>query len=154
MSETIGSRIEKARKNKELTQTEFGREIGLSQQAVASLEKRDTIPKHIVKICQILGVSYEFLVTGDKSNTVSTQVDDGNLYSETAIVEMLPIAFNRTIVAMSKHMQANGEKLDIFEHKEEIADFLTKSLIGELSGDYSKFVESYNSLSSKVKGKG
>lgn len=151
MAENIGSRIEKARKSKGITQTALGEMLGVSQQSVAAIEKRATIPKQIVEIARVLGVSYDFLVSGESKPQAQTQLDDNEQFTAEQISRTLPVAFERTIVAMSKYYQSNnGQKLDIFEHKEEISDFLSKSLIGELTGDYTKFAESFDSLKTKI----
>jgi transcriptional regulator with XRE-family HTH domain len=63
----VNERIRLIRKNLRLTQTEFGKEIGCSQTAVAKYESGLVVPDQTVRIliCQKFNVSETWLETGE-----------------------------------------------------------------------------------------
>lgn len=63
----MNERIRLIRKNLRLTQTEFGKEIGCSQTAVAKYESGLVVPDQTVRIliCQKFNVSETWLETGE-----------------------------------------------------------------------------------------
>lgn len=71
MSETIGNRIAKHRKEKSMTQEELANKMGVSSQAVSKWENDLSCPdiQLIPQLCRILGISTDELLTG-KTNEV------------------------------------------------------------------------------------
>lgn len=63
----MNERIRLVRKNLRLTQTEFGRQIGCSQTAVAKYESGLVVPDQPIRmlICQRFNVNPEWLETGE-----------------------------------------------------------------------------------------
>ncbi len=66
MNETIGSRIQKFRKEKALTQEELASRLGVSAQAVSKWENDISCPDIALlpQLCRVLGVTADELLTG------------------------------------------------------------------------------------------
>lgn len=66
---TVGERILVAARVKGVTQAELAEKLGLTQTAVSSWKKEGRNPpsKHIPEIARVLGVSVEYLMTGDEN---------------------------------------------------------------------------------------
>ena len=69
MSETIGNRINKHRKEKNLTQEELAAKLGISSQAVSKWENDLSCPDIALlpQLCRILGNSVDELLTGERN---------------------------------------------------------------------------------------
>ena len=67
-SDNVGGRVKQIRKTAELTQTEFGKRIGLSQAGVLSIEKNTTklTPFTLAKIEEEFDVGADWLMYGDE----------------------------------------------------------------------------------------
>lgn len=63
----IGERIKVLRNSLSLNQTEFAKELGITQGSVSKIEKIKKIPSEqlILSICRTFGVSYEWLKEGN-----------------------------------------------------------------------------------------
>lgn len=66
MNETIGSRIAKYRKEKNLTQEALAEQVGVSSQAVSKWENDISCPdiSLLPKLCAVLGITSDELLTG------------------------------------------------------------------------------------------
>ena len=66
MNETIGNRISKFRKAKNLTQEELANQVGVSSQAVSKWENDASCPdiSLLPQLCKVLGVTTDELLTG------------------------------------------------------------------------------------------
>ena len=66
MNETIGSRIAKFRKGKNLTQEELANQVGVSSQAVSKWENDASCPdiSLLPQLCKVLGITTDELLTG------------------------------------------------------------------------------------------
>ncbi|ODB41087.1 hypothetical protein BB427_11385 [Pseudoalteromonas sp. BMB] len=151
MTESIGQRIARLRKSKGLTQLQLAELVGMSQQAFASLEKKDTPPKRIYEISAALGVDVGYIYNGEQGNSSLSVVKESTSDSFTCdeIEEVIPVALERTIVALQKQFQAqNIGKLDIVKHQDIIASFLGASIAVELSGDYERIAKKFIELES------
>lgn len=76
----IGDTIRQARKNKKITQTQLGAEIGVGVQVVSDYEKGKvkTIPlERRVKLSSVLGIAFSKLLYGGENIPLSTNVLDG-----------------------------------------------------------------------------
>lgn len=71
MNETIGERIAKYRKAKEMTQEDLANQLGVSSQAVSKWENDISCPdiSLLPQLCRLLGVTTDELLTG-KTNEV------------------------------------------------------------------------------------
>lgn len=66
MNETIGSRIQKYRKDKGMTQEDLAAKLGVSSQAVSKWENDASCPdiSLLPQLCKILGITADELLTG------------------------------------------------------------------------------------------
>jgi len=66
MNETIGNRIAKFRKAKNLTQEELANQVGVSSQAVSKWENDASCPdiSLLPQLCKVLGITTDELLTG------------------------------------------------------------------------------------------
>ena len=64
--EQIGERVYNKRKKQKLSQAELAEKIGVSVQMISNLEcgKKAIRPENIVKICEALNISADYLLTG------------------------------------------------------------------------------------------
>ena len=64
--ENIGKRVGELRHERDLSQTEFGKMLGISGQYVGKIERGTTniSVKLIVKVCNVTGVSSDYLLFG------------------------------------------------------------------------------------------
>ena len=71
MNETIGNRIAKFRKEKNMTQEELANLLGVSSQAVSKWENDASCPdiSLLPQLCEVLGITADELLTG-KNNEV------------------------------------------------------------------------------------
>ena len=71
MNETIGNRIAKFRKEKNMTQEDLANRLGVSSQAVSKWENDASCPdiSLLPQLCEILGITADELLTG-KNNEV------------------------------------------------------------------------------------
>lgn len=71
MNETIGNRIAKFRKAKNMTQEELANQLGVSSQAVSKWENDASCPdiSLLPQLCEVLGITADELLTG-KNNEV------------------------------------------------------------------------------------
>lgn len=93
INETIGDRIKKLRKEKDLTMLEFGESIGMSKSSVCGIESGRNGPSEqtVRLICSVYRVHYVWLKTGDgemhinKTETlIEKLVNDQNMDANTA----------------------------------------------------------------------
>ncbi|ATC93480.1 helix-turn-helix domain-containing protein [Pseudoalteromonas tunicata] len=157
MPNTIGERVAAERKKLGLTQTALAEKVGVTQQAIGNIENNRSDSKRLADIAEALGVTYTYLKTGNNTTIANhlSVVNDTNVnyninstatYDE--IKDIVPSALDRTIVAITKRLNATGGgKLDIIEHRDLIGRFLAISIVGELSNDYSAMAEGLELLS-------
>ena len=63
--ENVGKRIKELRRDRKLTQAQFGKLIGLSRQHVGKIEKGQTLSvDQIAIICEETGVSADYIIFG------------------------------------------------------------------------------------------
>lgn len=67
MSSTINERIVEIRKTLNVTQAEFGREIGVGRGVIANIENNLTEAKPLLidQICKVYNVNKDWILTGD-----------------------------------------------------------------------------------------
>ena len=77
MNETIGSRIAKFRKGKNLTQEELANQVGVSSQAVSKWENDASCPdiSLLPQLCKVLGITTDELLTGKNDEVKLVPVD-------------------------------------------------------------------------------
>lgn len=66
----MGERIYSRRKSMRLTQEELAEKMGVSTQMISNLElgKKAIRPENLVKICAVLDISADYILTGKISN--------------------------------------------------------------------------------------
>lgn len=66
----IGNRIYERRKYLKLTQEQVAEKMGVSVQMISNLElgKKAIRPENLVKICSVLNISNDYILTGKKSS--------------------------------------------------------------------------------------
>lgn len=65
----ISERIFSIMKTKRITQAELAEALGITQPSVGNWKTRGTTPpmEYLPKICEVLGVSWEYLITGEEN---------------------------------------------------------------------------------------
>lgn len=91
---SIGERIQLSRKIKNLSQTEFGELIDSSQKQVSKYERNILLPptEKIIKICEVLNISADWLLLGDRENEPKRpeiEFYEKLTYPQIKIIEML-----------------------------------------------------------------
>ena len=74
----INERLFATMKSKKITQEQLANALKTTQSVVAGWKNRGTIPtmEHLPTICEILGVSWEYLITGEESTMYTTPDED------------------------------------------------------------------------------
>lgn len=78
MKETIGMRIQQARKQKAFTQSELADKLYVSAQAVSKWENDQASPDitMLSSLSEILGVTIDYLINGKKESEPVLKVDE------------------------------------------------------------------------------
>ena len=68
---TMGQRIMVRRKSLRMTQEEFAEKLGVSAQMISNLElgKKAIRPENLARVCDALGLSADFVLTGTNTKT-------------------------------------------------------------------------------------
>lgn len=68
---TMGQRIMVRRKARRMTQEELAEKLGVSTQMISNLElgKKAIRPENLAKVCDVLGLSADFILTGINTKT-------------------------------------------------------------------------------------
>lgn len=68
---TMGQRIMVRRKARRMTQEELTEKLGVSTQMISNLElgKKAIRPENLAKVCDVLGLSADFILTGINTKT-------------------------------------------------------------------------------------
>ena len=80
---TITERMFKAMEEKKISQGKLAKEIGIAQPTIGHWKSRGTTPpmEYLPQICEVLGISWEYLVTGENRQPQYT-ADEQRLISE------------------------------------------------------------------------
>jgi len=78
MNETIGNRIAKCRKSKNMTQEDLANKLGVSSQAVSKWENDASCPdiSLLPQLCRVLGITIDELLTGNAGNVKMLPVEE------------------------------------------------------------------------------
>lgn len=79
--EEVGNRIKKLRKEKNLSQEELGKKIGVKKATVSQWERGGVASigaLHLLEMSKVLGKSQEFILKGYDSKDLSEIIDDGS----------------------------------------------------------------------------
>lgn len=65
-------------KEKKITQDKLAKALNITQSTIATWKQRGTMPptEFIPKICEILGVSYEYILTGQENKAAYTREEN------------------------------------------------------------------------------
>ena len=97
----VGERIRTVRRALDLTQTEFGRRIGMKQNTIALIEGgRNTSDQTLKAICREFNVSEEWLRTGEGEMFVPKSRDEELAEFFGNVQGIGPESFKRRFVAM------------------------------------------------------
>ena len=97
--ETIGNRIERARKERKISQTSLADAMGISQQQVSYMEGRadsDMTMGFVLSACSALKVSPQFVIFGEVASQAGID----------PVIEPAVQKLSRTTAALPKTMQA------------------------------------------------
>ena len=74
----MGHRIMVRRKSLRMTQEELSEKLGVSTQMISNLElgKKAIRPENLAKVCDVLGLSADFILTGTDSQTAVDAVSE------------------------------------------------------------------------------
>jgi transcriptional regulator with XRE-family HTH domain len=74
----MGQRIMLRRKSLQMTQEEFSERLGVSPQMISNLElgKKAIRPENLAKVCEVLDLSADFILTGTNTKTAVDVVAD------------------------------------------------------------------------------
>lgn len=74
----MGQRIMLRRKSLQMTQEEFSERLGVSPQMISNLElgKKAIRPENLAKVCEVLDLSADFILTGTNTKTAVDAVAD------------------------------------------------------------------------------
>jgi len=72
----MGERIYKKRKSLKYTQAELAEKVGVSTQMISNLEcgKKAIRPENLIKVCEVLNISADYILTGNYSNNVIDEI--------------------------------------------------------------------------------
>jgi transcriptional regulator with XRE-family HTH domain len=87
----LGKRIQQLRKQKELSQNELAKIVGVSYAQLSRYENKGTQPPAEVlnKFAEALGTSVDFLINGDSSQKAKATLRDAELLQQFKAVEEL-----------------------------------------------------------------
>ena len=74
----MGQRIMLRRKSLQMTQEEFSERLGVSPQMISNLDlgKKAIRPENLAKVCEVLDLSADFILTGTNTKTAVDVVAD------------------------------------------------------------------------------
>ncbi len=88
----MGQRIQKLRKDNNLSQTELAAKIGISLTQMARYEIKNIYPPADVlkKLADVFGTSIDFLVMGDSSEKAASALNEAEIIAQFKKIEALP----------------------------------------------------------------
>ena len=88
---TLGERIIKLRKDKNMSQTTLAKKVGISYTQIGRYEIKDKQPPAEVlkKIADVLGTTIDYLVSGDTSEKAKATLEDAKLLQQFKEVEKM-----------------------------------------------------------------
>jgi transcriptional regulator with XRE-family HTH domain len=87
----MGQRIMLRRKSLQMTQEEFSERLGVSPQMISNLElgKKAIRPENLAKVCEVLDLSADFILTGTNTKTAVDVVADKLVLLTVAELQMV-----------------------------------------------------------------
>ena len=88
---SMGQRIMLRRKSLQMTQEELSERLGVSPQMISNLElgKKAIRPENLVKVCEVLDLSADFILTGKNTKTAVDEVAEKLTFFTTAELQMV-----------------------------------------------------------------
>jgi transcriptional regulator with XRE-family HTH domain len=127
---TIGQRVTDARKAKGLSQKELAELIGTTQQTITNIETKSPDSRYYLKISEVLDVSYEWIVKGEKKAPGLNSTDDIESY-----IAMAEDAFMQAINSYKAISLQRGDNIASVDF-ELMNDAFMIALRGKITGDY------------------
>ena len=89
---SFSERLKKARQNKEISQSELGKIVGVHYTQIGRYEGKGVKPSGdvLTKIANALGVTPDFLINGSNQEQAQASITDRELLSQFQRVELLP----------------------------------------------------------------
>ena len=89
---SFGKRLKKARQNKDISQSELGKIVGIHYTQIGRYESKGVKPSGevLAKIANALGVTSDFLMSGSSQDQAEATLSDRELLSQFQRVEQLP----------------------------------------------------------------
>ena len=150
MNETIGRRIAKFRKEKNMTQEELASLIGVSSQAVSKWENDASCPdiSLLPQVCEVLGITADELLTG-KNNEVRMLPPEQRKPFDQLVMRVkvnsadgdrvrvnLPMPMIKVCMEIGVNMLPNmgGEQADMFKNVDmsKLVQMVEMGMIGKL----------------------
>ncbi|MCD8083424.1 MAG: helix-turn-helix domain-containing protein [Clostridiales bacterium] len=112
---TINTRIREIRKSLNLTQKEFGKRIGLTQNSISCLEKDGTnvTTQTIRLICAEFGIYEEWLVSGTGERFNSGKALDDKMLALISIYRELSPLFQQALICQAENLLKLQEEMNI-----------------------------------------
>lgn len=138
--DSFGDRVREARNAKGLTQTELAAIVGLSQQSIVNIERKNSVPNKLYSFAQALGVTEKYLITGDGSQDLALVQSNEDLFTIEKVQSAIPDALSATIKSVYKTLAKQGQVkegvVDIVSNRELIESMLIAALTHNLTGEY------------------
>lgn len=127
---TIGKRVAEARREKGLSQKELADEIGTTQQTITNIETKSPASRFYLKISEVLGVSYEWIVKGEAEQA---PVDKNKL--DDYYIRLSEEAFEQAVTSYKAVCLGRGDSIDNIDF-ELMKNAFSISMRGKVTGDY------------------
>lgn len=150
MNETIGSRIAKFRKEKNMTQEDLANLMGVSSQAVSKWENDASCPdiSLLPKLCEVLGVTADELLTGKNNEVRMVPAEQRKPFDQLVMRVMvdsadgdrvrvnLPMPMIKVCMEIGVNMLPNmgGEQADMFKNVDmsKLVQMVEMGMLGKL----------------------
>ncbi len=112
-SVTLGEKIASLRKNKDMTQAELARLMGVTDKAVSKWERNLSCPdiNSIPKLADIFDISVNDLLNNETVNTIASGKNQNNLLP--LIFKSIGLAMGVAVVIITTLSELNGESVDV-----------------------------------------
>ena len=141
---TLGNAINKLRNDAKLSQEQFAKLFGVSQQSVQKWENGDSVPElsKIIKISKHFGVSLDALILGNDNRIIEemkgtnqikpqySNIHNWEFYSSNLMTEYQQSVEEGLDIEIYKEIFSAASRLPKDEHKKKIGDALFEMIVG------------------------